>query len=149
MKPDCIPTIVPSQQGPVYSVLGEQVTFKVTGEETAGAYALVEEISPPGGGPPLHVHSREDEAFYILEGEYEFQIGDQVIRAKPGDFLYAPKHLQHTFKNVSDTHSKMVISLIPAGFEGFFRETGELAQSGPPEIPVVIELGRKYGLEFV
>lgn len=144
-----IPVVRPTGEGSIYEVLGEQVTLKVTGEETAGAYALVEEISPPGGGPPLHVHSREDEAFYILEGEYEFRIGDQVIRAKPGDFLYAPKHLQHTFRNVSDSNSKMVISLIPAGFEGFFRETGELTQSGPPEIPVVIELGKKYGLEFV
>jgi uncharacterized cupin superfamily protein len=64
-------------------LLGELLTIKVAGEDTDGAYTIVQNVSPPSGGPPLHLHHREDEAFYVLEGEYEIQSGDDRINATP------------------------------------------------------------------
>jgi quercetin dioxygenase-like cupin family protein len=84
----------------VLQVLGETITVKIGSEQTDGRYAVIEEVSPVGGGPPLHVHRHEDEVFYVLEGEVEFQLGDQRFRAKGGSAAFLPRDIPHTFRNV-------------------------------------------------
>jgi quercetin dioxygenase-like cupin family protein len=85
--------------GKVLHILGDTLTIKVSGEETNGEFAIIHEVSPPQGGPPLHVHHREDEAFYVLDGEYEVQFGDRTIPAVPGSFIFAPRDIPHAFKH--------------------------------------------------
>src|SRR5262249_62020325 len=78
------PKIVPPGAGKALHVLGDVVTSVVVGADTGGAYAVQQQATQPGGGPALHRHSREDEGFFVLEGEYEFRVGEQTLRAPPG-----------------------------------------------------------------
>ena len=130
----------------VLQVLGEAITVKIGSEQTEGKYAVIEEVSPIGGGPPLHVHRYEDEVFYVLEGEVEFQLGDQRFRAKGGSTAYLPRETPHTFRNVGRTPSKVLVVIIPARFVGFFDEVHALTKPTPEQ---AMELGIKYGLTFL
>ena len=130
----------------VLQVLGEVITVKIGGEQTGGRYAVIEEVSPVGGGPPLHVHLREDELFYVLGGELEFQLGDQRFRAKAGSTAFLPRDIPHTFRNVGAIPSKVLVVIIPAHFVGFFDEVHALTK---PTTEQAMELGKKYGLTFL
>jgi hypothetical protein len=79
------PTIKKSSEGRTVAVVGDVYRFLATGDNTLGTYGLWEAIDPPGGGPPPHVHSREEERFYILEGEITVQSGDKRIVATETD----------------------------------------------------------------
>src|SRR2546421_5506072 len=100
-------------QGRTIAVVGDVYRFLATGEETAGRYALWEAIVTPGGGPPPHVHSREDEGFYVLEGEVSFWAGDQRLVAPAGTFINLPAGTPHTFKNETARPARMLISVAP------------------------------------
>src|SRR5262245_10427760 len=108
--------------GRTIAVVGDVYRFLATGEETDGKYALFEAIVPPGGGPPPHVHSREEEGFYILEGEITFTIDDKPLTAMAGMFANMPFGVPHSFKNESSRPAKMLISIAPAGLEKMFFE---------------------------
>ena len=143
-------------EGRTIAVVGDVYRFLATGEDTNGKYALWEATVPPGGGPPPHVHSREEEGFYILEGEITFTIGDQRLVASAGMFANMPVGTPHSFKNESDRPAKMLISVAPAGLEQMFFECGvPLAQgatTAPPptkaEIDKLLEIAPKYGIEI-
>ena len=108
---------IPAGDGDSYDVIGgDHITIKATGKETGGAFTVIETIVPPQSGPPRHVHHRESETFYVLEGEFEFQVGDEKTMATTGDFLLAPPHVPHRFRNVSDLSGKLLIVCQPAGF---------------------------------
>jgi quercetin dioxygenase-like cupin family protein len=130
----------------VLQVLGEAITVKIDSEQTDGRYAVIEDVSPVGGGPPLHVHRHEDEVFYVLEGEVEFQLGDQRIRAKAGSTAFLPRDIPHTFRNVGRIPSKVLVVIIPARFVGFFDEVHALTKPTPEQ---AMELGKTYGLTFL
>src|SRR6266566_7479120 len=101
---------------------GDTVTFLITGEQTGGAYFVSEACVPPGGGPPPHIHHREAETFYILEGEVRFRVGDNTLTASAGDFVSAPRDTPHSFKNEGGRLAKMIVTCVPAGMERFFEE---------------------------
>src|SRR5215213_7688844 len=92
---------------------GGLATIKATGKETGGRYTLVEVLEPEGEAP-LHVHHREDEAFYVLEGEMTFEIGEETIKASPGSFLFGPRDIPHRY-TVDSGPAKMLFILSPAG----------------------------------
>jgi quercetin dioxygenase-like cupin family protein len=108
----------------VRNPVGGIVTFKVTGEETAGALTLFESVIAPGDGPPLHVHSNEDEVLYVLEGDVRFQLGDDVHDAPPGSSMYVPRGVPHCFQNAGTTPARLLIVFTPSGMERFFGLTG-------------------------
>lgn len=143
------PLIIPPGEGIVWSVLGEKITAKVLSEASAGQLATVEELSPPQGGPPLHIHRREDELFRVLEGRYEFQVGDRKIIGEVGTTAFLPRNIPHCFKNIADTPSRLQITLIPGGFEGFFAEVSRLTEQGPFELEDLLLIANKYDLEFL
>ena len=137
-------------------VAGELVTLKVVGEEVDEAFSLWEEVTPPQGGPPPHIHRREDETFYVLEGELEFLVGDRTVQAAAGSVVYAPRDNPHTFKNVGTTPSRILVLVTPAGLEKFFEEVGEPVTdpSSPPafgakEIERLLAVAPKYGQEIL
>src|SRR5271156_6448164 len=107
-------------QGRIIAVVGDVYRFLATGSETDGKYAMWEAIVPPGGGPPPHVHSREEESFYMLEGEITFEIGAERLVAGPGTFANLPPGVWHSFKNESGKLAKMLITVAPAGLEEMF-----------------------------
>src|SRR6476659_8204106 len=90
----------PVNTGPAFWGPGDHYTFLVTGEETGGAYFVMEALVPPEGGPPPHIHTKEDETFYVLEGQIEFLLGEELIVAGPGDFVSIPRGTVHRFKNI-------------------------------------------------
>jgi mannose-6-phosphate isomerase-like protein (cupin superfamily) len=117
--------------------IGMLATIKATAEQTGGQYILVEILAPEGFASPLHVHHFADEGFYILEGEMTFYVGDQIIKARPGSFLFGPKDVPHAFTVDSGPGKLFVLS--PAGFEDLVREmgepAGELTLPPHPEVP--------------
>ena len=150
------PIIRKSTEGRIVAVVGDVYRFLATGEDTNGKYTLWEAIVPPGGGPPPHVHSREEEGFYILEGEITVHIGANRIVATAGMFANMPVGTPHSFKNESDKPAKMLISVAPAGLEKMFFEVGvPVAQvvttAQPPtksEIDKMLEIAPRYWIEI-
>jgi uncharacterized RmlC-like cupin family protein len=115
-----------------------------------------EAIVPPGGGPPPHVHSREEESFLVLEGEITFQIGEEQHVARPGTFANMPVGVMHSFKNASDQPAKMIISVAPAGPEQMFFEVGKEVPTGTltaapvtrEAIGKLLEIAPRYGIDI-
>jgi quercetin dioxygenase-like cupin family protein len=150
------PIIRNPSEGRTVAVVGDVYRFLATGEDTNGKYAMLEAIVPPGGGPPPHVHSREEESFYILEGEITFQIGDGRLVAGAGTFANMSVGTPHSFKNESDKPARMLISVAPAGLEQMFFEVSVPLADGattalPPtkaEIEKLIEIAPRYGIEI-
>ena len=111
---------------------------------------------PPGGGPPPHVHSREEEGFYVLEGEITFRVGEDRLVATAGMFVNMPVGTPHAFRNDSSGPARMLISVAPAGLERMFFEVGvpvaEGATTAPPptqdEIERLLAIAPRYGIEI-
>lgn len=122
-------------QGRTVAVVGDVYRFLATGKETNGKYAVWEAIVPPGGGPPPHTHSREEEGFYILEGEITFSIDGEPLVAKAGMFANMPVGTKHSFKNESEHLAKMLISVAPAGLEQMFFDVGIALPEGSTTAP--------------
>ena len=116
------PIVQPPGGGKAVGVIGGRSTFKVLSEQTGGAYAILEQEVPPGHGPPLHVHRRETEIFYILEGAFEFRVGDATIPAPAGTTLVGPRDIPHAFRNVGDSAGKLLLTVIPGRFSEYFIE---------------------------
>jgi quercetin dioxygenase-like cupin family protein len=150
------PTIRRPTEGRTIAVVGDVYRFLATGEDTKGNYALWEAVVPPGGGPPPHVHSREVEGFYILEGEITLHVGDERILAKAGMFANMPVGTPHSFRNESSNPARMLILVAPAGLEQMFFEVGVPLAEGattalPPtreEIDKMLAVAPKYGIEI-
>ena len=143
------PKVVLPGAGKALHVLGDVVISLVVGADTGGAYAVQQQATQPGGGPPLHRHSREDEGFVVLEGEYEFRVGEQTFRAGPGTFVFGPRGIPHTFKCVGPGPGKIQVIISPPGLEAFFEEVDVLARQGPPDMGRVVALAGKYGVDFL
>jgi quercetin dioxygenase-like cupin family protein len=138
-------------------VLGELLTYKIPSQWTGGAYALFEVATQPGPGSPPHIHHREDESFYVLEGEYEFLVDSNTTRAGAGSLLYVPKGTLHAHKNVGAGVGRMLASQTPGGlYEHFYEamgkpvdgEAGPLAFEDRPEVGRIAEVAAKYGIEI-
>lgn len=153
---DRSPVHVRPGEGESVWLLGDLYTFKAMSEDTGGAYAIWETTSPPENGPPPHRHHREDEIFYVLDGELEFLVDDDVFRGGPGTFLRIPKGTMHTFKNVGTAPARFLVTVVPGGFEKFFLEAGEPAtdkdsppaQEGPPDVEKLVATAAKYDCEI-
>lgn len=150
-------TINTPPKGRTISVVGDVYRFLATGNNTNGKYAMWEAIVPPGGGPPPHVHSREEEGFYVLEGEVTFTINGEKVVAKAGTFANMPVGTPHSFKNESGRPAKMLISVAPAGLEEMFFDVGVPLAEGamtavPPkkeEIEKLLAVAPGYGIRIL
>lgn len=145
-------------QGISYWFDRDLYTFKAVGEDTEQAYALCEVVvAPQGGGTPPHRHSRENESFYVQEGELEFQLDEQIIVATAGTFLHSPKGQLHRFTNTSSTPVKLLVWVTPAGFEKFIAEVGKATNSqvtaapslSPADLEKILATAPKYGIEII
>ena len=99
---------------------GGLLTFLITGEDTRGEFALMELVARKGSVPPPHIHHREDETFYVIEGEMTFSIGDRTIKAVPGSVVFAPRDVAHSF-TIDSEQVRILAQITPAGLEGFFK----------------------------
>ena len=101
-----------------------RMTLKATNESTGGALSLVEVLAPPDFAAPWHVHRRDDEMFYILDGSFLFKCGDKLFEGGPGAFGFLPRDIPHSFKNVGETLAKFLVLGTPAGLDQYFVDAG-------------------------
>jgi len=137
------PIVLGAGGGKTVSVLGDSYTYKAAKEETGGAYALIEQTLV-GDGPPPHIHTAEEEAFYVLEGALDVLVGERTVTATAGDFVLVPRGTVHTLSKAGSTAARLLVIISPAGFERFFEEI-----SGPPDLEKIRALAPKYNLEIV
>lgn len=132
---------------------GSLVVFTATGADTDGQYWLAELSCNRGYGSPVHVHGNEDELFHILEGEMSIEVGGQLFHATPGSSVFLPRNVPHSYKAESDTVKTLVLGT-PAGYEGWFFETGTPAErleipafdpSTFPDFGAIMASTQKYG----
>ena len=128
-------------------VVGDLIRIKLAGSETGQPFSVIEEETPPNGGPPLHRHSREDEAFYVIEGEFEFRIGEAALQPEAGTYILAPRGIPHTFKNIGETTGRVMATISPPGFEKFFVEVDALGETATRA--ELLELAESFGLEML
>jgi quercetin dioxygenase-like cupin family protein len=142
-------------------ILGDFYTVKVSGDETDGRYSVWEIEVAPNSGPPLHRHSKEDESFYVLDGEFSFPYGNsREAKARKGQFIYVPRGEFHTYKNISRSSSgKLLLIIAPPQFEKFFEEVGIPVEDGkkssfqspqitPAAMGNVVKSMAKYGIDI-
>jgi mannose-6-phosphate isomerase-like protein (cupin superfamily) len=151
-----VPLVVPPGAGRHLWHLDNLMTFKALSADTGGRLALWEQLLPRDSSPPLHVHHRDDEAWFVLDGALTFQVEDRRWTAEEGSFVWAPRGLPHTFRVDSPTARILGIG-IPAGFEEFFLATGRAAEAvalppapeEPPDIAGLVAAARQYACDIV
>ena len=148
------------KEGRTVRMAGAQlITCKVSSEQTGGAYSLFEIVVEPKGGSQPHIQHREDECFYVLEGQFEFVIEGASIEVGPGSLIYVPKGNLHAFNNVGTATGRLLVSQTPGGLhESFIEEAGKLlatekatssAEEEVPEVERQFAIGAEYGVEIV
>lgn len=134
---------------PTLHLFGETIRILVTGRQSRGAFALIEEITPIGGGPPLHRHRDEDEWFSVLEGRIAIQLDGQRIEAGPGETLFAPRGSVHTFRSIGSVPLKTHIVVSPPRLDALFLDVAKVWIDVPPPDPILASLFAKHGLELL
>ena len=143
------PRIIGPEDGKQVDLGSVGARFMIYGEESGGGFSVVEHPMPPRAlAAPVHRHSREDEYTYVLEGRMGALLGDDVVYAEPGDFVWKPRDQWHTFWNAGDEPARILEIISPGGFERYFEELSELLAGGPPEPEVIGPLAARYGIEF-
>lgn len=132
------------QSGP-----GRDLIFKVTGEDTGGAFDYFVVEVAPRGGPPLHVHYKQEETIHVLKGRYKVQIGDEFYQIEEGDFAYLPSNIPHAFLNLTDQPGEVIVVYTPGSGHKFYEEFGPIARMGPPDPKVIGPLFKKYDMELL
>jgi quercetin dioxygenase-like cupin family protein len=129
---------------------GIGVDFKIWGEQTGGAFSIVEHPIDPRAVVPPHLHTREDEFSYVIEGELGARQGDEEVRLGPGGYLMKPRGILHSFWNPTDQPARILEIISPAGFEHCFKELGEYfaTTEGQPDPGRIAEIAERYGNSF-
>jgi quercetin dioxygenase-like cupin family protein len=131
-------------EGKEVTLAGQPMVFLVTGEDTRYT-SMFDWTLPSGFSTGLHVHRVQEETFYVLEGECEWQVGDQLVRARPGTYLFIPPGVPHNIGNASGKPARMLMTVSPPGHEHYFEELGKVvAGGGPPDANVVAKLRSRY-----
>ncbi len=143
--------VLQSGEGTTLSLRGTQVAYKAAGERLGGGPTFLEFTAVPGFSTGDHVHSKIEEIFYVVEGEFQIRAGDRLLTAHAGDFVLVPPGVPHGFGNSSGSPAKMVLLISPAAVhERYFEELAEiLAKPGAPDIQAISELRQRYDTEQV
>jgi quercetin dioxygenase-like cupin family protein len=142
--------VVQPGEGRVCRLFGEEITIQLDAKQTGGKFTAFIEVTPPGGGPPPHTLAIEDEWFLVLEGRMSFFADGQWTDASPGTAFFAPRKSVHTFKNVGDKHSRMLVHTSPSGIEKFFAVAhDEFAKPGGPDMNRAMTIAAQHGISFV
>jgi quercetin dioxygenase-like cupin family protein len=153
------PGAVRSGEGEARWWFGALAEIKATAADTGGQMTIVEVTEHPGAEAPLHVHHRDDEGFWILEGDVTFEVGDEIIEASAGDYVFGPRDIPHRF-TVGDGGCRMLFIMVPGGMEEVIRATSEPAptrtlpplteeEPSPEEIEGLKAIIREHGYELL
>lgn len=142
------PQVFGRDSAELLEAFGQRVRVLLPAFATNGAASLAEVEVPPGEGPPYHIHRREDETFIVREGRFEFIINGERHEAAPGDVVYGPRNIPHTFRNIGEQTAVVQVLSISAGFEAFFRDCSNATKAGA-QIPELLQIAANHGLEFL
>jgi mannose-6-phosphate isomerase-like protein (cupin superfamily) len=149
------PYALAREEGRAVWFLGALLVVKATDEQTGGAFGLIDHVLPAGFASPYHVHRNEDEAYYVVEGEMTFYVGDERVKAESGAWVYGPRAVPHGFEAEGTAPTRMLLFNTPAGFEDFPVEAGEPAKeltlppAGPPDLEKLAKIAAKYDIEIL
>ncbi len=152
---DIQPYALEREEGSAVWFLGCLTRVKATGAQTGGAFGLIEQVFPPGFASPYHVHRREDETFYVLEGDMTFICDQKRWKVGPGAYLFLPRNIPHGFKLDEPAPARILILATPAGFEQFILEMSEPAKDlahppvGPPDMGKLLAVAAQYGIDIL
>ena len=149
------PYALAKEEGQALWFLGTLLILKATGEQTGGAFGLIDNVMTAGFASPSHMHRNEDESFYVAEGEMTFYVGDERLKAGPGAFVYGPRGVPHGFEVEGHAPARILLQNYPAGFERFPVEVGEPAEelvlppAEPPDMERLMAIAAKYDIEIL
>jgi len=132
------------QSGP-----GRDLIFKVTGEDTGGAFDYFIVEVAPRGGPPLHVHHKQEETIHVLKGRFKVRIGDGIYYLEEGGFAYMPSKIPHAFLNLTDQPAEIIVVYTPGGGQKFYEEFGPISRMGKPDPKVIGPIFEKYDMSLL
>ena len=141
---------IPADGSERVEIGGLGIVWKIEGAETGERFSVVHHpLAPRALAAPLHRHTREDEYSYVLEGTLGALLGEEVVAAGPGTWVFKPRNQWHTFWNAGDTPCEIIEIISPAGFENFFRELADVyATDGEPDLSRFADLCARYALEM-
>lgn len=141
---------ITADEGESVELGGLGIVWKIAGSDAESRFSVVHHpLAPRALAAPLHRHTREDEYSYVLTGTLGALLGDEVVIAEPGTWVFKPRDQWHTFWNAGDTPCEIIEIISPAGFEDFFRELADVyAGGGEPDLALFAELCSRYGLEM-
>ncbi len=150
-----LPKMIAPELNNSYWYIGHLMSILISGRDTSGTFSLIHGYEIKGLEPPPHIHNNEDESFYLLNGEINYTVGNELFKARKGDWVFLPRKILHSFQVQTD-EAEVLIHLSPGGFEDYFREMSEPARGlyipprpqGPPDIKRIVETASKYGIEF-
>jgi quercetin dioxygenase-like cupin family protein len=141
------PVLAEAGGGHTFTMLGITMRLIARGADSGGRFTVIEQVTPTGWGPPRHIHSREEEIFYVLEGSYELHIGDVRRTVSAGASAILPRDIPHGFRNVASSPSRLLFVIAPGGLEEYFLA---VAKCSPPPAPAqLVELARPFGLTLL
>lgn len=126
--------------------LGGDLIFHLRGGQSHGSLSVLEVGNQPGEGPPLHIHTQEDETAYVLAGEVRWKLGDELFSSGPGSFVFIPKGVAHTWQVIGDEEGRFLVTFTPAGMEGFFDRLSDLPEFDPAAFRAAAS---EHGMEVV
>ncbi len=140
------------RHGKPLPVVGDEIKIKISSQDTNGAFTVFEDVTPPLGGPPLHVHHVQDEWWYILEGNFLFEVDGEEIHARAGDTVFAPHGSRHAYMNTGQTPARSLVTVVPGGLDLFFEELSAeaptaAAAAADPEL--IAYIFRRHGMELL
>ena len=138
-----------------YWYIGHLMSILISGRDTGGSFSLIHGYEIKGLEPPPHLHTKEDESFYVLDGEIDYNVDNKVFKAKQGNWVFLPRNIVHSFQVRTD-QAEVLIHLTPGGFEDYFKEMSEPAPElvvpprpqGPPDVKKIVETASIYGVKF-
>ncbi|MCB9270527.1 MAG: cupin domain-containing protein [Lewinellaceae bacterium] len=138
-----------------YWYIGHLISILISSGETKGAFSVIHGFEIQGLEPPFHIHTKEEESFYVMDGEMEFTVGNELYHVSKGGWIMLPRNIRHTFKVLTEK-AEVLIQLSPGGFEEYFIAMSEPARTleipprpqGPPNIQKLVETASRYGIIF-
>jgi quercetin dioxygenase-like cupin family protein len=128
--------------------IGLGIHVRLTGEDTKGAYSLFEYVVPPGlGGPPTHIHTREDELFICTKGKVRVELDGEEHIVEAGASLLMPRGVPHMFHNPFEVETRIVAVVSPGGLENYYRALSELPP-GPRDMTRIGAIMTEFGLQL-
>jgi quercetin dioxygenase-like cupin family protein len=137
-------------EGRLIDVLDNDITIKISSQDTGGEFTVFEGRTPPQGGPPMHIHHEQDEWWYVLEGEFRFSVDGEEILGQAGDTVFAPRGSRHTFQCISQEAGRVLTTVVPGGLDVFFVEISAAVPRGTTPDPTKVgPIFAKHGLALV